>query len=104
MALQGKRTYQFMVDGKNDNPYKKTTLQYFEVRKMSYGMKRRALLMKLFKAGVEFYVNCNHCIQLKDDKDLQKLIKQGKIEMVNEVITRYNTFSIKHSFVRLKKT
>lgn len=103
MAMLGKRTFQFTVDGKWGANYTPIALKYFEVRKMQYGAKRREEFMNLFNQGLEFYVNCKHCINLKHDYDMQKLLKQGKIEMVNERQTRGWSFAIKHTFLRLKK-
>lgn len=103
MAMLGKRVFEFTVPG-NREKFTPVALKYFEVRKMQYGAKRRAEFMKLFEQGLEFYVNCKYCIILRHDADMQKLLKQGKIEMVNEQQTRGWSFTIKHTFLRLKKS
>ena len=97
MALRGRREFQYTNSGSNEP--NRITEEFFEVRKMMYGAPRRANLMKLFKQGLEFYVNKKHCIQINEDTDIKYLLKKEKIELVNE--TQAN--KCKHTFVRLKR-
>lgn len=97
MALRGHREFQY-TNSHNNEP-NKITQEFFEVRKMMYGAPRRANLMRLFKQGLEFYVNRRHCIILSEDTDIQYLLKKEKIELVNEPQGN----KCKHTFVRLKR-
>lgn len=96
MALRGKREFNFT--NPDDNEPNKITSEFFEARKMMYGAKRRSILMKLFKQGLQFYVNKKHCIQTHEDTDIKYLLKKEKIELVNESQGK----KCKHTFVRLK--
>lgn len=69
------------------------------VRDADYGLSRRNHLMRLLELGLEFPINCKHCPQLSQDTDLQKLLKAGKIELVN--VREYKTHKKTH--VRLKR-
>lgn len=97
MALRGSREFQYTNLGNNEP--NRITEEFFEARKMMYGAPRRAILMKLLKQGLEFYVNRRHCIVLSEDTDIQYLLKKEKIELVNETQGR----KCKHTFVRLKR-
>lgn len=57
-------------------------LKYY-LHEHNYGGKRRKMIYEILASGVEFPVNCRHTIQTKNDPDIQKLLKQGKIEMFN---------------------
>ncbi len=72
-----------LVDENNRNT--QLLQDYFAVRStMSYGKERRAMLLSVIERGFEFPVNGKHLIQTKRDPDIKKLIKQGKIQMVNK--------------------
>lgn len=72
--------------------------QYWEIRKLPFGSARRQAIVQLLETGYLIPVNGIGCIQLNADKDLQKLLKEEKIEMYNErssghfkrTIVRYN--------------
>lgn len=50
---------------------------------MHFGKERRSMILSAFDSvdNPILYVNCQHGPQLKDDPDLRKLIKQGKLIM-----------------------
>ena len=58
--------------------------QYWEIRKLPFGSARRQAIVQLLETGYLIPVNGIGCIQLNVDKDLQKLLKEEKIEMYNE--------------------
>ena len=59
-------------------------IQYLKtVRDADYGKERRERLLALLDLGLEFAVNKTRCPQMSTDKDLQKLLKEGKIELFN---------------------
>jgi hypothetical protein len=66
----------------NQNPTP-LLLKYWRLRDMSYGKERRELILEVLKDGFCFAVNRKYCLQTKHDPDLKRLIKQGKIEIVN---------------------
>ncbi|WOL22704.1 hypothetical protein [Escherichia phage vB_EcoM_JNE01] len=49
----------------------------------SYGSNRRNKILDLLRSGIEIAVNRKYSVQTKDDPDIKKLIKDGKIEMFN---------------------
>lgn len=104
MAKQGIMKYQYCDRTKENRPYNKLTLEYFAARKLPYGHARRAVLLSLMQQGLEFYVNMRGCPNLRYDTDLLKMLKDGVIELVNEKVSRYFSFDIKHTFVRLSTT
>lgn len=75
--------------------------QYWEIRKLPFGSARRQAIVQLLETGYLIPVNGMGLIQLKNDPDLQKLLKEEKIEMYNErssghfkrTIVRYNNGS-----------
>jgi hypothetical protein len=83
MAL---RTYIRMSDellrDSNRNPTP-LLLKYWKIREMDYGKERRALILEVLNSGFNFPVNRKYCLQTKNDPDLKRLIKKGKIELVN---------------------
>lgn len=66
----------------NQNPTP-LLIKYWKIHDMSYGKERRALILEVLKAGFSFCVNRKYCLQTKHDPDLKRLIKKGKIKMVN---------------------
>ena len=58
-------------------------LKYWKIREMNYGKERRALILEVLTSGFSFCVNRKYCLQTKHDPDLKRLIKKGKIKMVN---------------------
>lgn len=58
--------------------------QYWEIRKLPFGSARRRAILRLLETGYLIPVNGHGCIQLNVDRDLQKLLKEDKIEMYNE--------------------
>lgn len=58
--------------------------QYREIRKLPFGSARRRAIVQLLKTGYLIPVNGIGCIQTNADTDLQKLLKEDKIEMYNE--------------------
>lgn len=54
------------------------------IHSRNYGPKRREFLLNFLKTYGNIAVNGNHLIQTKQDKDLQWLLKKGKIEMYRE--------------------
>lgn len=58
--------------------------QYWEIRKLPFGSVRRQAIVQLLQTGYLIPVNGIGCIQLNADKDLQKLLKENKIEIYNE--------------------
>lgn len=74
------------------------------VRFASYGSARRTKLMELLERGLEFPVNCKHCPSLNKDPDLQKLLKEDKIELFNvrQYPTKYRV-TFKKTHVRIKR-
>jgi hypothetical protein len=83
MAL---RTYIRMSDellrDSNRNPTP-LLLKYWKIREMDYGKERRALILEVLNSVFNFPVNRKYCLQTKNDPDLKRLIKKGKIELVN---------------------
>ena len=77
----------------------KTSLFYQQLR-LPFGKERRVVLVKLIKAcadaGYDMGVNRRGCLQLKRDKDLQKMLKKGVIETY-----RSGEFKCKTTRVRL---
>jgi|AGFT01.1.fsa_nt_gi hypothetical protein len=68
-----------------------------KIRDLPFGSIRRQAIISLLQTGYLLRVNGKGCIQTKADPDLQKLLKDGKIEMYNErnrtfkrTIIRYN--------------
>ncbi len=83
MALRAYiRTPTDLLRDANQNP---TPLlrKYWQLREMSYGKERRALILEVLEAGFSFAVNRKYCLQTKHDPDLKRLIKKGKIKLVN---------------------
>src|SRR6478609_3584861 len=62
--------------------------QYWEIRKLPFGSVRRQAILQLLQTGYLIPVNGIGCIQLNADKDLQKLLKENKIEIYNERSSR----------------
>ncbi|WEM33231.1 hypothetical protein EJP02_170 [Escherichia phage EJP2] len=52
-------------------------------RNADYSIVRRKRLLELFDKGLVIVVNTKHCPQLKQDADLKKLLKDGKLEQFN---------------------
>ncbi len=96
MALTGKLDFKFV---KEDREFSDVFREFQKVRNMSFGKERRDSLIKLFQQGLEFYVNCKHSISTEKDPDIKNLLKNSKIELVNERTGKKH----KKSFVRLKK-
>ncbi len=71
-----------LLHDKNNNPTQ-LLRKYWQLREMSYGKERRALILEVLKSGFSFAVNRKYCLQTKKDPDLKRLIKQGKIKLVN---------------------
>lgn len=77
---------------------------YQEFKKIMYdnkGSVRRNKLLKLFEDGLEIMVNEKHCLIIKRDSDIKRLLKQNKIEMFYDKYHPYDTFT--RTFVRIKK-
>lgn len=65
---------------------------------MDYGKNRRELIMKLFNSvdNSAYCVNRKHRPQIKNDPDLKRLIKTGKLKLKREgSITSRTTYLIK---------
>ena len=67
------------------------------VHEVSYGGFRRAKILQMLKDGVEYPVNGVGGIQLKNDPDFKRLLKEGKIEMFTQGGTNF-----KRTYVRYK--
>lgn len=63
-------------------------IDYLYVPLMPYGKERRQFIMDWFDAHPEgrYTVNCKHRPQVKDDPDLQKLIKSGFLKTLRQHI------------------
>lgn len=72
--------------------------QYWEIRKLPFGSARRQAIVQLLETGYLIPVNGIGCIQMKADKDLQKLLKEDKIEIYNERSSK----NFKRTIVRYK--
>ena len=95
MALRSQiTTPDGLLRDENQNP---TPLlrKYWQLREMNYGKERRALILEVLKAGFSFCVNRKYCLQTKHDPDLKRLIKKGKIKMVNSPDS-YGTVKVTH--------
>lgn len=71
-----------LLRDENNNPTE-LLKKYWSIRKMDYGKERRALILEVLNAGFSFAVNRKYCLQTKTDPDLKRLIKKGKIKIVN---------------------
>lgn len=108
MALQSKRNYS-PIEKRIDKQFgcRIETSTKFKLLKevihdMDYGSKRRKLILELLSTGIEFQVNGMHCIQIKNDPDIKKLIKSGKIEMFNTPSYNWGSSKCKHTYIRIK--
>lgn len=108
MALKGIKTYSAIEKSisKEDFPRNiispKFKLLTEVIHDMSYGGKRRKLILDLLSTGIEYRVNGMHCIQTKNDPDIKKLIKTGKIEMFNTGSYSWGKSKCKHTYIRIK--
>lgn len=66
---------------------------------MAPGKHRRAAVVRLLQAGVQVRVDCKHSIQIKNDRDMQKLIKDEVIE----IYTRRVWWNCTQKYLRLKR-
>lgn len=78
--------------------------EYEEMRHLiyntPYGGFRRGQILGLLKRGVEISVNGMHEVQTKNDPDLKRLLKEGKIEMFTNA-SHWNSF-FKRTYLRYK--
>lgn len=108
MALKRKKNYcsiEKSIDkplGSNLKISPKFQLLKEVIYEMDYGGKRRKLIFDLLSTGIEFQVNGMHCIQTKNDPDIKKLIKSGKIEMFNTSSYSWGNSICKHTYIRIK--
>jgi hypothetical protein len=60
------------------------TMNWLYVPEMAYGKERRATIMHLFDTTEDaaYCVNTKYRPQMKDDPDLRKLVKQGKLKIL----------------------
>lgn len=63
-------------------------IEFQEAMGMSYGKDRRKKILESLEKGFMFMVNCKHRPQMKDDADLRRLVKQGKVKLCNYVDSR----------------
>lgn len=70
-----------------------------EVIRMPFGRERRNKLLVFLENGYMFLVNCKHNIQIKNDPDLKRLIKQNKIRLCNMLDSR----RCSKQFIRINK-
>lgn len=68
-------------------------MNWLYVPEMAYGKERRALIMHLFNTTEDaaYCVNRKYRPQMKDDPDLRKLVKQGKLRVVRDGMWRSRT-------------
>ncbi|MED6699480.1 hypothetical protein VWH97_07070 [Escherichia coli O157] len=109
MALRGSKKYNAFEtyvskDGKLHRDLKPECKVLLDtVRDAPYGGKRRKLIYEILKSGAELQVNGKHCVQTKNDPDILRLLKEGKIEMFNEGVSYYGQrVKCKHTFLRIK--
>ena len=104
MAMTKKFDYEFRIESKNGAPLNEQTKRFRELRKLDFSAYRRNEMLKLFKAGYKTHVNIEGCIIIKHDSDIKYLLKKGHIELCNERKQRFTFFTIKHSFIQLKRS
>ena len=108
MAKRDELTYDFCyrLSGFGGDKERRVKKEYSEFRKVllegSYGSLRRKIILQNLENGVEFPINCKYNVQLKKDTDIQKLLKQDKIELFNVHEPGGSGFN-KRTFVRIKK-
>lgn len=110
MALRGSTQYKCIVEFRKkdgtliDRQLKQEYKDLIDViRNESFGGKRRQKIYEFMKNGLEIQVNGIHCIQTKNDPDILRLLKEGKIEMFNVPISSYgNRLKCKHTYLRMK--
>lgn len=71
---------------------------YLPIETMPFGKERRALIMKAFDSSEDsrYCVNHLHRPQLKDDPDLRKLIRDGKLRRL-----RVGSRTNRHTYLML---
>lgn len=59
-------------------------MNWLYIPDMAYGKERRALIMHMFNTieDAAYCVNTKYRPQMKDDSDLRKLVKQGKLKLM----------------------
>ena len=64
---------------------------YIPIEDMPFGKERRAVIMKAFQdtEDAAYAVNCKWRPQLKDDPDLRKLVKTGKLLRLRTINRTY---------------
>ncbi|EMR6007951.1 hypothetical protein WJW27_004745 [Escherichia coli] len=110
MALRGQTQYKCIeeIRKKDGTLFDRKLKQEYKdlrdvIRNESFGGKRRQKIYEFLKNGLEIQVNGLHCVQTKNDPDILRLLKEGKIEMFNTPISSYgNRLKCKHTYLRIK--
>lgn len=110
MALRGQTQYNCIqeIRKKDGTLYSRELKEEYSklrdvVRNESFGGKRRQKIYEFLKNGLEIQVNGLHCVQTKNDPDISRLLKEGKIEMFNVPISFYGQkLNCKHTYLRIK--